>query len=115
MKYWARPGVRDLSLIHIFRSFHKDGVQVDTAYQAANRECTKAAGAQFSSCLLYTSQLLARAVIQYKAGVANGQRRAGIAGLDGADLCAVSGIDPVSYTHLDVYKRQFRKDVHRWG
>ena len=31
------------------RSFHKDGVQVDAAYQAANRECTQAAGAQLSS------------------------------------------------------------------
>ena len=66
----------------------------------------KAFGVQLAGAALHR-QLLACAVIQHKAGVAHGQRRAGIARLDGADLCAVSGIDRhILIIHLHKTARQ---------
>ena len=57
----------------------------------------------FSSCLLYTSPTIAqengtqgRVTCQFVVG-ADGRVR---------DVNVLRGVDPVSYTHLDVYKRQ---------
>ena len=76
---------------------------VDLAAQAAFHDLTLALGRDIQTCLLYTS---CDAVAAHHDGVALGEGQVGHAAEAEADGAVDCGAGAVSYTHLDVYKRQ---------